>query len=225
MTPFPRRPPPEFWAYKEALWATREEAEWSRLDPLSWKHEGRTLRDWFHSECREGGELPLCAYCDGPLNVTARATVDHVAPRACFQALSLAWHNLLPSCDLCNETYKGQQWSCALVRPDTDPVDAWFDVDLDSGAMRPSPEIDDPVIRARVRLTISVFRLNTPDRCSARHKVVRAIRNAWKRDAGTHQHDRQWVDDCVVAGPFRFVARRAREAMPASTRDPAAGAP
>jgi hypothetical protein len=219
MTPFPRLPAPAFWAEKEAQWASCA-ADWNKLNPLGWQHGNRSLREWFHDLCREASEPALCAYCDGDLYVTARATIDHVAPRRHFQALSLAWHNLLPVCDLCNETYKRDQWSCALVRPDVDPVDAWFDVDLDTGALRPSPEIDDPVIRARVRLTIVVLRLNTLDRCKARRGVVRACRNAWKREAVTRQHDRATVHDLCQQGPYRIVARRARDAFPVSTRDP-----
>jgi uncharacterized protein (TIGR02646 family) len=217
VTPFPKLPAPAFWLEKEAQWAGRE-PEWPRLDPLGWVHERRSLREWFHATCREGGELPLCAYCDGPLNVTSRATIDHVAPRSRFQALSVAWHNLLPACDLCNETYKGEQWSCRLVRPDTDPVDDWFDVELDSGKMRPRASVDDPIVRARVRLTILVFRLNTPDRCKARRDVVRTLRNAWKREAATREHDRSTVHERAARGPYRFVARRFLDAAPISAR-------
>jgi 5-methylcytosine-specific restriction endonuclease McrA len=108
MMPFRRQPAPEFWAGKEAQWAERVE-DWSRLDPLGWQHENRTLREWFHSLCRGESEPPLCAYCDGALKLTARETIDHFAPRARFQALALVWHNLFPACDLCNETYKGAQ--------------------------------------------------------------------------------------------------------------------
>ncbi len=220
MTPFERRPAPPFWAEKEALWASRS-AEWLALDPLGWKHLGHSLRQWFHDSCRDPSEPALCAHCDGDLDVTSRKTVDHHAPRKRFQELSLAWHNLMPCCDLCNETYKGEQWSCALVRPDRDPVDVWFDVNLDSGALRPSPEIhDNPVLRARVRLTIKVFRLNTAGRCKARRDVVRALRNAWKRDARNQEHDRFTVAERVAQGPYRIVAQRFLEAVPSSTPAP-----
>jgi uncharacterized protein (TIGR02646 family) len=220
MMRFRRQPAPTFWLEKEAEWAARAPDERTRLDPLGWHHENRTLRDWFHELCCDDGEPALCAYCDGELYVTARATVDHFAPRAEFQALSLAWHNLFRVCDLCNETYKGKQWSCALVRPDTDPVDEWFDVALTTGAMRPNATIDDPVVRARVRLTIIVLRLNTPDRCKARLAVVKGLRNAWKRDARTLEHDRPDVTERATRGPYRFVALRFLEAAPLSNPDP-----
>jgi uncharacterized protein (TIGR02646 family) len=221
MMPFRRRPAPPFWAEKETQWARRT-ADWPKLDPLDWRHDGRTLREWFHEVCREASEPILCAYCDGELYLTARATVDHFAPRSRFQALSLAWHNLFPVCDLCNETYKRDQWSCALVRPDTDPVGDWFDIDLETGVLRPDPEIADSITRGRVRLTICVLRLNTPGRCKARREVVRTLQNAWKKDARTQQHDRSMVDEYIRRGPYRFVASRAKAAMPASTRDPIA---
>ena len=70
-TPFRRRPPPEFWAEKEAQWASRT-ADWPKLDPLGWRYEGKTLREWFHETCREASEPVLCAYCDGELDVVAR---------------------------------------------------------------------------------------------------------------------------------------------------------
>ncbi len=222
--PFRRRPPPAFWTEKEAQWARRTPAEQPALDPLGWHHEGRTLRERFHDLCRDEAEPPLCAYCDGPLNVTSRSTVDHFQPRKHFPELSLDWTNLFPACDLCNETYKGEQWSCALVRPDTDPVDDWFDYEPITGAMRPSAAIDDPVLRARVRLTIVVLRLNTPDRCRARLGVAKATKHAWKRDARTREHDRADARELAARGPYRFVALRVIDAIPASTPDPG-GAP
>lgn len=220
--PFRRRPAPAFWAEKEAQWAGLAPGDWLTRDPLGWHHERLTLRQWFHELCRDEAEPALCAYCDGTLDVTSRATVDHFAPRVHFQALSLAWHNLFPTCDLCNETYKSKQWSCRLVRPDTDPVDEWFDVEPTTGAMRPSAAIDDATIRARVRLTIVVLRLDSPDRCQARLAVVKAIRNAWKRDS-KGQHDRPDAAERAARGPYRFVALRVIDAMPASTPDPGGG--
>jgi uncharacterized protein (TIGR02646 family) len=223
--PFRRQPAPLFWAMKEAQWAKHAPDEWPRLDPLRLEHEGRRLRAWFHEICREDSDLQLCAYCDGTIKLTSRETVDHFAPRVAFQALSLAWHNLFPACDLCNSTYKGEQWSCALVRPDTDPVDEWFEFDQISGAMRANAAIDDPIVRARVRLTIRVLRLNTADRCRARLHVMKNTQNAVKRDAMTGTRDRPHARELAARGPYRFVAERVLDAIPASTPDPATHAP
>jgi hypothetical protein len=206
---------------KEVAWATRQR-DWATLDPLAWEHLGRSLREWFHELCREASEPQLCAYCDGELYVTARATIDHFAPRTSFQALSVTWWNLFPACDICNETFKRDQWSCSLIRPDVDPVDEWFDVDLKTGILRPAPEVTDPIIRARVRLTIVVLGLNSSDRCNARRLVVRNLENARKRDAETMQRDHDTLEAMAAKGPYRFVARRYLDAFPVSTRTPAA---
>jgi uncharacterized protein (TIGR02646 family) len=219
VTPFARLPAPELWAAKEKQWLSGE-VDWTRVDPLAWETKGRSLRELFHQHCRSESEPLLCAYCDGDLRVTSGDTIDHFVPKAEFPELRLSWHNLFPACHLCNSRYKREQWSCALVRPDTDPVDAWFDVDLETGAVRASPEIEDATIRARIRLTIVVLRLNTPDRCKARHDVVRACRNAWKREASTREHDRPTVHERAMQGPYRFVARRFLDAVPASAPNP-----
>jgi uncharacterized protein (TIGR02646 family) len=219
MTPFRRAPSPAFWEAKVSQWASRS-AAWATLDPLGWIHQRRPLRDWFHELCREEGPVPLCAYCDGQLDVTSRSTIDHFAPRERFQALSLTWNNLFPACDLCNETYKRERWSCSLVRPDRDPVEEWFDFEPTTGKLRPSAAVEDRHIRARVRLTIAVFGLNTPERCRARRGVVKDLQNAWKRDARTSEHDRPTVAERAERGPFRFVVRRFLDAVPASEPRP-----
>jgi uncharacterized protein (TIGR02646 family) len=217
VTRFRRRTAPAFWAAKEAQWATRA-AEWAAIDPLAWEHDRRPLRVWFHELCRAESEPPLCAYCDGSLKEQARETIDHVAPRSVFPALALAWHNLLPACDRCNETNKRDQWSCRLVRPDIDPVDDWFDLDMQTGMLRPSDELD-ATTRARVRLTIRVFRLNDSHRCSSRARLIRDMHNAWKRDARTLERDHITVEERATRGPYRFVVRRFLDAVPVSTRD------
>lgn len=219
MTPFNRLPAPEFWTAKEKQWMSGE-VDWTKIDPLAWEHKGHPLRELFHQDCRAESEPKLCAYCDGDLRSTSGDTIDHFAPKSEFPELRLSWHNLFPACHLCNSVYKRDQWSCAIVRPDTDPVDAWFDVDLETGVLRPSPDVDDPIIRARVRLTIVVLRLNTPDRCKSRRDIVRACRNAWKREAATREHDRPTVYERAALGPYRFVARRFLDAVPPSSPSP-----
>lgn len=214
MSPYRRRVAPAFWSVKEARWAERE-ASWASIDPLAWEHEGRKLRDWFHELCREEGEPSLCAYCEVSLKEGARETIDHFVPRSVFPELALAWHNLLPACDRCNETYKRDQWSCRLVRPDTDPVDEWFDLNMTNGSLRPSASIESPVVRARVRLTIAVLRLNTPERCAARFRLLKAMHNAWRRGA-MREHDRLTVTEQAERGPYRLVARRFLDAVPPS---------
>ena len=165
------------------------------------------------------GEPRRCAYCDGSLTEQSRETVDHFLPRHAFPELTLSWWNLFPACDRCNSEYKRMSWSCSLVRPDTDPVDTYFDFDEQTGWLRPNAGLDWPT-RVNVRLTIRVFRLNDSHRCKARARLCRDLVNALKRDAQTQQRDRPTIDERAEQGPYRFVARRFRDAVPASRPAP-----
>lgn len=89
----------------------------------------------------------------------------------------MTWSNLYPSCNNCNSTYKGKRWSCRLVRPDVDPVEAMFDFEPETGRLAPAPELDS-TNRARVRMTIMVYGLNTKERCAERLSILRHLENA-----------------------------------------------
>jgi len=222
VTPFERQSQPDFWSAKEEQWLALV-PDWGRRDPLNDRQEKtRSLGTWFRDLVRAPGEPRLCAYCDGPFT-ESRETLDHFLPRHAFPELALSWWNLFPACDRCNSEYKTTRWSCRLVRPDTDPVDTYFDFDDDTGRLRPNAALDWPT-RVNVRLTIRVFRLNDSHRCKARVRVVKELKNAWKRDARTRERDRPTVDERCEQGPYRFVARRVRDALPVSTPVPPASA-
>ena len=104
------------------MWLEKEEAylgqppDRRKLDPINdWKHQKRSLGDWFHECVRPVGEPRMCAYCDGSLTEQSRETIDHFLPRHEFPELTLSWVNLFPACDRCNSKYKRSQWSCRLV--------------------------------------------------------------------------------------------------------------
>lgn len=218
MTPFRRQPEPEFWTAKEEQWLALGPS-WGDRDPLNkWFHARRTLGAWFRDLSRAPEDPRMCAYCDGSLMEQSRETIDHFLPRHEFPELTLSWWNLFPACDRCNSAYKKARWSCRLVRPDTDPVDTYFDLDETSGWLRPSARLDWST-RVNVRMTIHVFRLNDSHRCTGRLRVLKEMRNAWKRDAATQDRDVLTLKERAERGPYRFVARRFLEAIPASTRD------
>jgi uncharacterized protein (TIGR02646 family) len=217
VTPFARQPEPEFWAAKESQWRGLA-PDFGKRDPLNdWSHQKRSLGAWFHARVRAPGEPRLCAYCDGSLTEQSRETIDHFLPRHVFPELALCWPNLFPACDRCNSEYKKTRWSCRIVRPDIDPVDTYFELDGETGWLRPAPHLDWPT-RVNVRLTIHVFRLNDRHRCRARYRVLRDMRNAAKRDARSGERDRPTLQERAEQGPYRFVARRFLDAMPPSSR-------
>ena len=217
MTPFRRQEQPDFWDAKEEQWLALAPAFGDR-DPLNdWAHKKRTLGAWFRELVRAPEEPRMCAYCDGSLTEQSRETLDHFLPCHAFPELTLSWWNLFPACDRCNSTYKRTRWSCRLVRPDTDPVEAYFDLDETTGKLRPRASLD-WTTRVNVRLTIHIFRLNDSHRCAGRRRVLKEMRNAWKRDAATGTRDHPTLEERAAQGPYRFVARRFLEAIPASTR-------
>lgn len=220
MTPFHRQPEPAFWSDKEQQWLALSPSFGSR-DPLNdWRHRSLSLGHWFRKLVRSADEPRVCAYCDGSLTEQSRETLDHFLPRHEFPELTVSWWNLFPAGDRCNSEYKRARWSCRLVRPDTDPVDTYFDLDEMTGRLRPSAKLDWPT-RVNVRLTIRVFRLNDAHRCEGRRRVLNEMRNAWKKDMRTRERDEATLEQRAARGPYRFVARRFLEAVPASTPGPA----
>jgi uncharacterized protein (TIGR02646 family) len=172
-------------------------------DPLARQHERKTLAQWFHELARKPGEpRGHCAYCEGSLEETSPATVDHSYPRREFDCLALTWTNLFPCCAYCNSTYKRTQWSCRLVRPDVDPVDDLFDFDEQTGQLLPNAGASHRD-QARVRLTIRVFGLNTAERCRARLTIWRSLRAARK-----HPPDSEDIERYAKEGPYRLVGWR-----------------
>lgn len=206
MTPFRRQAEPSFWGPYERRWLY--EAVGKTIRPLhDWEVEPeqgsgkRSLASWFHALVRAAGEPARCAYCDGPLRTESAETIDHFIPQSKCRDLALTWSNLYPACTRCNTTFKRTQWSCRLVRPDVDPVEDWFDFDEETGALAPAPELDRQT-RARVRLTIRVFQLNTSDRCAARQMCLRGLQNAFRC------RDLDYIVEAMRQGPYRFIAKK-----------------
>jgi hypothetical protein len=142
----------------------------------------------------------------------SRETIDHFLPRHrdAFPELALAWENLFPACDRCNSQYKKTRWSCRLVRPDTDPVEGYFDLDEATGQLHPVADLDWDT-RVNVRLTICVFRLNDSHRCIGRLRVLnylRTVSRAYQGEADAKDGEEVALAEFAAQGPYRFVARR-----------------
>lgn len=74
------------WSEKEETWLARSPS-WGNTDPINdWKHQKRSLGDWFHQLVRPADAPRMCAYCDGSLTEQSRETVDHFLPRDPFVA-------------------------------------------------------------------------------------------------------------------------------------------
>jgi uncharacterized protein (TIGR02646 family) len=199
MSPLERCAEPAFW--KERAARCREEGISGKYALHHWQHEKVRLAEWFHTLVRSGGRPKLCAYCDGELRVTSAETIDHFIPEVAAPGGAMEWENLYPACHECNVVRKRVRWSCKLIRPDRDPVLRCFDFDPEDGSVRPAPDVD-AVARARVRMSIGVFGLNTADRREARYWTWRSLVNAGRSG------DLAFVRHCIDEGPYRFIARR-----------------
>lgn len=204
-----RQAPPPDWDRLERRWllSVAKAKASGRPPPLARKRlsrkdgQGNSPGLTFHRGVRPQGEHPRCAYCSGDLGEQSPETIDHFAPEARFPELGLCWFNLLPACITCNSIYKRDRWSCALVRPDVDPVDGWFDFDPLDGRLYPAASLTDATIVARIRLTISVLGLNRRELCLNRRRLWRDLENAFKGD------DKGRLKDAIRRGPYPFVAR------------------
>lgn len=216
MKEFPRQPKPRYWASRERAWIQKLR-DWSRALPLaprpsakkdalwSWQREQTRLADRFHAEVRPAEDPSLCAYCDGPLEETSAATIDHFIPEALCPKLGVFWENLFPACSYCNSSCKKDQWSPDLLRPDRDPVESYFDFDPETGCLAPIPGASEE-IRRKVEETIKIFGLNEGSRPRARCRRWREMNNSWE------MIDLESLQESILQGPYRFVAERLRDA-------------
>lgn len=160
----------------------------------------------FHQHVRPTGHPSLCAYCDGTLGEQSPRTIDHFLPASVFPVLGMSWENLYPACVVCNSTMKGDRWSCRLVRPD-EIEDGWFVFEPEDGSLDAAPELPRRT-RARIRLTLRVFGLNTVERRTARKTQWRELSNALKGD------DPTYVAYRAREGDYRFIADVVSRLMP-----------
>ncbi len=194
-----RQTAPAFWADKEQQFLDGNQDAGIAL--RQWSKDGKTLARWFHEGVRPNGEPSNCAYCDGPLGETSSETIDHFVPWHIGRVFGLDWKNLFPACQACNTDFKGKRWWCELLRPDLDPVEDWIEFEPNSGRLSPAPDLDFHT-RVRIRVTIRVFGLNEPVRCTARRRIWKSIQNAAKKPA-----DHESLETYSKEGPYRLVSR------------------
>jgi hypothetical protein len=51
-----------------------------------------------------------CAYCEAPTDVVAHGDVEHFRPKSTYWWLAFCYDNYLFSCQICNQTYKGDNF-------------------------------------------------------------------------------------------------------------------
>lgn len=57
-----------------------------------------------------------CAYCEAPTDTVAHGDVEHFRPKSVYWWLALCFDNYLYSCQICNQTYKGDNFPVGSAR-------------------------------------------------------------------------------------------------------------
>lgn len=87
-----------------------------RYDAFIDTDEDTTFRFYHAYHFAEAINIPTCVYCNRlytntiiptPGEYVARATLDHWFPKSKFPLLALSFYNLIPSCNVCNSSVKG----------------------------------------------------------------------------------------------------------------------
>lgn len=114
-----------------------------------------------------------CAFCDGLVKITSKATIEHFRPKSLFPNFKAQWTNLFPCCDQC-QSAKLERFDEALLKPD-EPSYGFLryficnfrtgEIEIDTNASK-----DD---QWRAEITIRIYGLNTTERCNARRNERR----------------------------------------------------
>ena len=114
-----------------------------------------------------------CAFCDGLMKITSKATVEHFRPKSKFPNLKAEWGNLFPCCDQC-QSAKLEKFDEALLKPDEASYNflKYFVCNFRTGEIEIDPNIT-PDEQLRAAITTQIYGLNATARCNARRKERR----------------------------------------------------
>lgn len=109
-----------------------------------------------------------CAFCDGLMKITSKATVEHFRPKSQFQNLKAVWSNLFPCCDQC-QSAKLEKFDEALLKPDKPSYRffRYFLCNYRNGKIEIDPNAT-PEEQRSAAITTQIYGLNATERCNAR---------------------------------------------------------
>lgn len=94
------------------------------FDSAQWKPAKVRLKKDTHGKC---------AYCEAPTSLVAHGDVEHFRPKSIYWWLAFCFDNYLYSCQICNQTYKSDNFpiagalAAAPAMPNTLPAGALLD--------------------------------------------------------------------------------------------------
>jgi len=178
----------------------------------AWKPAKAALRRETHDKC---------AYCEASTAVTAHGDVEHFRPKSLYWWLAYCYDNYLFSCQICNQSYKGDNFPVLGARmtgislPGTCPSAGSDRQALVDALSWDSSALDDDTVRARwmvedADLVHPCFEDPEP---LIRYEVDPVNEEVWLRSAGGVRADRFVGASAAFLGINREELRRDRHRM------------
>jgi uncharacterized protein (TIGR02646 family) len=115
-----------------------------------------------------------CVFCETALEVSGFLEIEHYTAKTLAPDLAFEWTNLLPSCQLCNNSKRDADHGNLLLKPDAEDPEPHFWVHPDTGRLAPHPRLD-AVQVARANRTIELCNLQRPALCTQRADMVSRV--------------------------------------------------
>ena len=195
----PRGECPPLLKSKGAKWTKR----WHRI------LDGHARGDWATPGAKKllreavlGLTHGKCAFCEGRLEVTTWAEIEHYHPKTRYPKHAFLWTNLFPACAICNLRKGEQDHQGALLKPDEEDPERYFWVHPDNGRLDPVPGLS-PVEEARAAETIRICDLQRDALRAERSDLVRRLSRCLAR-GGDSEDLAEFLDP---RSAYKFVVR------------------
>jgi uncharacterized protein (TIGR02646 family) len=124
--------------------------------PAKYRTPGKSLHELALMQLHLAGEAPdsshwtgakrslkretfgKCAYCEAPTDTVAHGDVEHFRPKSTYWWLAYCWDNWLFACQICNQSYKRDQFPVAGRRMEEWDIDG-ADLEAIAGSLAPCP--------------------------------------------------------------------------------------
>lgn len=170
----------------------------------------------------------VCVYCQRKLTDSDRGDVEHFRPKSIYPWLAYEFTNYFLSCARCNRVLKKEKFPIQpgkapvmfaqrnqlkrearlLADPALDPVEDWFEIDLDDDFSPWVPTENaskSKITTLRVSETVSFFRLNsTPDIVRDRTAEVLEVLQLLDRWKSSHESSKAELHQQIAERCIRF---------------------
>jgi uncharacterized protein (TIGR02646 family) len=203
-----RGPPPQSLAVHSQAWTAR----WLAI------HAGQQRGEWATSAARKLLSAEIlrlthgkCAFCEGLLEVTSYAEIEHYNAKTIHPGRAFQWENLFPICRFCNGSKRDIDHGGLLLKPDIEDPEILLWLNPDSGELEPNAGLDAQT-HDRVERTFEICKLQRGALCAQRIKTMtRTIHWLERVDERRGSLDRklqkEWKDLTNPVTEFKFVIR------------------